>query len=64
MLSNNHWFLFFFFNFQKMIVKTWKLSAPQFFDKLKCEFEVKTTEEQGIRDMLLGSQHFRGRRAC
>jgi hypothetical protein len=31
--------------------------APKLFDKLKCESKVKTTEEQGIGDTLLGSQH-------
>jgi hypothetical protein len=38
--------------------------VPKFLDRLKCEFEVKTTEEQGIEDMLLGSQHFGGRGVC
>jgi hypothetical protein len=34
--------------------------TPKFLDKLKCEYEVKTMEEQGIRDTLPGSQHFEG----
>jgi hypothetical protein len=28
--------------------------ALKLFDKLKCEFEVKTMEEQGIKDTLFG----------
>ncbi len=38
--------------------------APKLLDRLKCEFEAKTMEEQGVGDMLPGSQHFGGRGAC
>jgi hypothetical protein len=38
--------------------------TPKLLDRLKCEFEVKTLEEQGVGDMLSGSQHFGGRRVC
>jgi hypothetical protein len=34
------------------------------FDRFKCEFEMKTTKEQGVGDMLPGLQHFGGRGAC
>jgi len=30
------------------------------FDRLKYEFEMKTTKEQGVGDMHFGSQHFEG----
>ncbi len=32
--------------------------APKLLDRLKCEYEVKTMEKQGVGDMLPGSQHF------
>jgi hypothetical protein len=38
--------------------------APKLLDRLKCEYEVKILEEQGIGDMRSGSQHFGGRRVC
>jgi hypothetical protein len=38
--------------------------TPKLPDRLKCEYEVKTMEEQGVRDMFLGSKHFGGRGAC
>jgi hypothetical protein len=38
--------------------------APKLLARFKGEYEVKTTEEQGVGGTLFGSQHFGGRGAC
>jgi hypothetical protein len=38
--------------------------TPKLLDRLKCESEVKTTEEQGVEAWSLVQQHFEGRRVC
>jgi hypothetical protein len=39
-------------------------SVPKLLDRLKRQYEVKTTKEQRVRGTLFGFQHFGGRRAC
>jgi len=42
----------------KLLSLRWRI--PKLLDKIKCEFEMKTTKDQGVEDTFFGLQHFGG----
>jgi len=48
----------------KHVLKYWNWCVPKLLDRFKCEFEVKTVEEQKVGCTFLGSQHVGGRGVC